>query len=186
MRDNSGERLPGPGQYNYDKSPVLNKSPGQKWGSSPRDRHGRNASLPGPGHYSHSETLLKAGAHQYSIAKSKRDGPGEGLGGDGGLPGPGYYNLANSPSGPKITIPPGKLRDKPGDTPGPGSYSLESNFVKEKAPGYTMGRTKDRNSYLPKAAGIGKDYVPGPGEYNYNTSAFAGPKFKYATVSITL
>ena len=113
------------------------------------------------------------------MPKSKRDGPGEGIGGPGSSPGPGYYNPASSMAGgPKITIPGGKTRDKPGETPGPGSYSLESNFIKDKSPGYTMGRVKDRNSYLPKAAGIGKDYVPGPGEYNYNTSAFAGPKFK--------
>ena len=141
---------PPPGSYNYDASPIKQKSPGVAFGTDKRDKQ-KPDNLPGPGNYSVPNTIDHRGA---TMKGKYKDNTKE------RAPGPGAYDSKMDPSkvrgGGIVFGNDAKSKGlKNSDSPGPGMYKVDSPYKG----GHTFGKDI-RDKQKPSGE-------PGPGQYNW-------------------
>lgn len=163
---------PGPGQYAFDKTPIIHKNPKFSFGKEDRSGDKLRPKTPGPGQYE-SKTIIGKDGPQISMSFYR---PISAI--SSKTPGPGKYqpNLSHKNKSPEYKfgrsvreIVDKETRQKPG----PGAYDSEKvNYVKNKAPQWKFGedeRGSNNKSLMNN---------PGPGNYEIKSSVGVAPKVR--------
>lgn len=193
LNEGAKKAVPGPGNYNDDAFKKVKSQPKVfTFGKEAKESKVR-ATTPGPGHYSKTDDdIFGKGGPKFSIGKTDRPNDiclstSVGSGSFGGLntstkvpltPGPGQYSVDFEKTRNKSpTFKIGKSKkdiDYNNNLPGPGEYNPDKNTVNKKTPGYSMGKSQRNDTLLLEKRDSKR--VPGPGNYNLNTSLGSGPK----------
>ena len=148
--------------------------------------------VPGPGAYT--ETIKSSGP-KYTLGKSDR--PKElflnveegsqfyGQSTDGirsSFPGPGQYQIDSGYSQIKpktqsvVLSKTKKDMDYDNKVPGPGAYENDGTKVQKSNPMYSLGKTNREDPFMPEKDKKALESIPGPGNYNFNSSIGTGRK----------
>ena len=98
------------------------------------------------------------------------------------FPGPGEYQIHSGysqikPKTPSVVL--SKTRkdmDYDNKVPGPGAYENDGTKVKKSNPMYTLGKTNREDPFMPEKDKKTLESIPGPGNYNVNSSIGIGRK----------
>ena len=195
--DAKGDTKPGPGNYNPKDDSTRQGIPGTVMGTGTRSNFGGKGQGPGPGQYAFKGKLGEGS--QYSFGAGERnDGslerrakgiPGPGtypqstfMGKDSQgktiagkaksrepdfVPGPGTYKQSPHKNGPSYSLSGHRTEDpllrEKAKMPPPGTYDPNDKSIRFKSPGVVFGNK-------PKISALRGDGVPGPGQYDMNTT----------------
>lgn len=156
----SGDRAPGPGTYDQNKS--LDRGKHFSFGSGSRDRGlgSMSRGIPGPGTYASQSFIGKDTQGRSILGKAKTK-----IGTD--VPGPGTYAPKANRNGPSYSLSGQRTVDpvmrERARMPPPGNYNPNDSLIKLGSPNVVFGKR-------PKSASVLGDGMPGPGQYELKST----------------